>query len=117
MSADELSYAGAVVGDYLYSVKTWFYNNKNDDESIVGKKFWWTMTPVQSSYYSSNVIIPRVIIGTGELNGIGQGEIAMSTINGTLAIRPVISLKSCTVYKSGDGSADNPYEIEMNGGC
>ena len=117
MSADELSYAGAVVGDYLYSVKTWFYNNKNDDESIVGKKFWWTMTPVQSSYYSSYVIIPRVIIGTGELNGIGQGEIAMSTINGTLAIRPVISLKSCTVYKSGDGSADNPYEIEMNGGC
>ena len=117
ISADELSYAGGVVGNYLYSVKTWFYNNKNDDESIVGNKFWWTMTPVQSSYNSSNVIIPRVIIGTGELNGIGQGEIAMATVNGSIAIRPVISLKSCTVYKGGDGSADNPYEIEMNGGC
>ena len=29
----------------------------------------------------------------------------------------VTSLKSCVQWKSGDGSADNSYEIEMNGGC
>ena len=31
--------------------------------------------------------------------------------------RPVISLKSCVQWKSGDGSAENPYEIVENGGC
>ena len=31
-----------------------------------------------------------------------------------LAVRPVISIKGNSAYKSGDGSASNPYEIEMN---
>lgn len=30
---------------------------------------------------------------------------------------PVTSLKSCVQWKSGDGLAESPYEIEMNGGC
>ena len=32
-------------------------------------------------------------------------------------VRPVTSLKSCVQWKSGDGSASNPYEIVENGGC
>ena len=32
--------------------------------------------------------------------------------------RPVISLKSCVKYSSGDGSANNPYTIlETTSGC
>ncbi len=31
-----------------------------------------------------------------------------------LAVRPVISVKGDSLWKSGDGSASNPYEIEMN---
>ena len=34
-----------------------------------------------------------------------------------LSVRPATSLKSCVTWKSGDGSRNNPYEIEMNGGC
>lgn len=29
-------------------------------------------------------------------------------------IRPVINIKSNSIWKSEDGSASNPYEIEMN---
>lgn len=32
----------------------------------------------------------------------------------TPVIRPVISIKSNYIWKSEDGSASNPYEIEMN---
>lgn len=31
-----------------------------------------------------------------------------------LAVRPVIGIKGNSPYKSGDGSASNPYEIKMN---
>lgn len=32
-------------------------------------------------------------------------------------VRPAISLKSCVKWFRGNGSANSPYEIEMNGGC
>ena len=32
-------------------------------------------------------------------------------------VRPTISLKACTLWSQGDGSASNPYEIALNGGC
>ena len=35
-------------------------------------------------------------------------------VNLTYAVRPVISLKSSVVYKSGDGTASSPYEIVLN---
>lgn len=31
-----------------------------------------------------------------------------------LAVRPVIGIKGNSAYKSGNGSASNPYEIKMN---
>ena len=32
----------------------------------------------------------------------------------SLAVRPVISIKGDSLWKSGDGSSSNPYEIKMN---
>ena len=32
-------------------------------------------------------------------------------------VHPTISLKACTLWSQGDGSASNPYEIALNGGC
>ena len=32
-------------------------------------------------------------------------------------IRPVLSLKSCVTYVSGDGSSDNPYTVTLDNAC
>ena len=33
------------------------------------------------------------------------------------SIRPVLSLKSCVTYVSGDGSSDNPYAVTLDNVC
>ncbi|MCI6350038.1 MAG: hypothetical protein MR779_03945, partial [Tenericutes bacterium] len=50
-------------------------------------------------------------------NNVYPGYIAAAKVNTTPVVRPVISVKSCALWKSGDGSASNPYEIVENGGC
>ena len=37
--------------------------------------------------------------------------------NADVSIRPVISLKSCVEWTSGNGSSSNPYEIKINSTC
>lgn len=54
-----------------------------------------------------------------------EGATVFAEIDGKLisnwikssGIRPVTSLKSCVQWKSGNGSAENPYEIAENSGC
>ena len=54
---------------------------------------------------------------SGNIMGIGaNGRIGYpdaSNIN-HLAVKPVISIKGDLTYKSGDGSAESPYEIVTN---
>ena len=33
------------------------------------------------------------------------------------AVRPVISIKSCTTWKSGNGAWDTPYEASIDSNC
>ena len=33
------------------------------------------------------------------------------------AVRPVLSLKSCVAWKSGDGTVSSPYEVEIDDTC
>lgn len=47
-------------------------------------------------------------------NGVIEEKYNIDVNEFSLAVRPVISIKGNSAYKSGDGSASNPYEIEMN---
>ena len=46
------------------------------------------------------------------------GYLGWDGVYNTRAVRPVTSLKSCVLWKSGDGSPEKPYEIEeTESGC
>ena len=102
ITADEIAFAGGV---YDISSNAWFNNNALK-ENIIGNNFWWTMSP---AHCSSGGTFCRVY-------SIENKKI--STLqSGTPAIRPVISLKSCVEWSSGNGSPDNPYEVSIDSNC
>ena len=45
------------------------------------------------------------------------GYLAMSDLYAINGVRPVVSLKSCIKYSTGNGTSETPYEIVENGGC
>ena len=99
MTADEASFAG---GYYNSDSTPYYYYNSNNSSSIDQYSFW-TMTPTYSDSSESRVyyVYKRL------------DSCSLAPIFGDL-IRPVISIKGNSPYKSGNGSASNPYEIEMN---
>ena len=67
-----------------------------------------------SPCYSSKSLAYGVIIG-GNVTG---GSSTFAEVHTSVGVRPVVSLKSCVKYASGDGSASNPYTIEETAsGC
>ena len=106
MTADEVAYAGGVFYTESKYPFYWVYNNA-DNISITNSIIWWTMTPNSGS--------PNLSAGGGSWFGVNTtkpGRIGNPGRIDPLAVRPVISLKADMVYKSGDGSAEAPYEIE-----
>ena len=106
MTADEVAYAGGVFYTESKYPFYWVYNNA-DNISITNSIIWWTMTP--------NFGSPNPSSGGGSWFGVNTtkpGRIGNPGRIDPLAVRPVISLKADMVYKSGDGSAEAPYEIE-----
>ena len=106
MTADEVAYAGGVFYTESKYPFYWVYNNA-DNISITNSIIWWTMTPNSGS--------PNLSTGGGSWFGVNTtkpGRIGNPGRINPLAVRPVISLKADMVYKSGDGSAEAPYEIE-----
>ena len=99
MTADEASFAG---GYYNSDSTPYYYYNSNNSSSIDQYSFW-TMTPTYSDSSESRVYYVYKRLASSPV----------APIFGDL-IRPVISIKGNSPYKSGDGSASNPYEIEMN---
>ena len=105
MTADEIAFAGGVAIQTMNTPYAWFMSNS------VGTKVstaWWSLSPIiwGGSYatvwrwYSSNACLNRDLVSD------------------TITVRPAISLKSCTLYGTGDGSATNPYTIlETESGC
>ena len=106
MTADEISYAGGV---YNTKAPMWYYTNSSYS-SIIGSYYWWLLSP--NSY---NAGFPMLYTITGSQNP-GNFRVGRSDLS-SVYVRPVTSLKSCVQWKSGDGSASNPYEIVENGGC
>ena len=104
MTVDEIVYAGGKNPEST----TWYYYN-SDKQSSTGSYDWWLISPYTSSrgWHVQN----------SYLNGYNKnanGIPYLKTINDTDSVRPVISIKGDSLWKSGDGSASNPYEIEMN---
>ena len=104
MTADEISYAGGVWGTNLPVPYAWYYKNANDNSSIGVADWWYLMSPM------------GLVENIGCLSRVGNskspGNLEYTHSNPIRPVRPVISLKKELLYKSGDGSATNPYEIQ-----
>ena len=106
MTADEVSFAGGLYGA---NTPTWYYYNSVNGSST-GSKFWWLLSPLDSSTSGSSMFIVRGSSNPGRLN--------YNYVNSNNGVRPALSLKSCVKYSSGDGSASDPYTIkETTSGC
>ena len=101
MTADEVAYAGGKAGSEVSEV--WYYLNSNGG-SIIGSTWWWLMSPYFWSDDGSGVWSVRGSSSPGHLSYVG--------VDHSYGVRPVISLKGNLVWKSGDGSSNNPYEVE-----
>ncbi len=105
MTADEISYAGGVNDT---EAPMWYYTNSSL-ESSTGTQWWWSLSP--STMFGGYVISWPV---GGSAN---PGYLYGHNVDNSLGVRPAVSLKACVQWKSGDGSAESPYEIAENGGC
>ncbi len=128
MTADEVTYAGSVYFDYRSTpLKGYYYTNSVGGAIVGNDNRWWTMSP---TIYSNNNIYGRQESCFGVFNmtkyvlnkvysdtSAEIGQLLLGITTESEVVRPVISLKSCTLWKSGDGSATSPYEIALNGGC
>ena len=107
MTVDEMVFAGAVFGDDGYDT-LWTYNNSNN-ASITGTSNWWTMSP---SWYNQGMSL-NIVYGSKNPGKL----ISTNVTSTTTVVRPVISLKYCTQYSSGDGSSSNPYTVSASTSC
>ena len=109
MTIDELSYAGGAYKAKLTTPYAWYYTNENG-KSITGSEDSWSLSP---SFWNS--------ASSGDWRWGGSSEPGYLSYNSAdlaYAVRPAISLKSCTKWASGDGSSSNPYTIqETASGC
>ena len=65
---------------------------------------WWTLSP---SYYGSMNAVGSRLNNSGKLEGF-------YAVVHVLGVRPSVSLKKNTRYMDGDGTAENPYVIDMD---
>ena len=106
MTADEIAYAGGV---YATNAPMWYYTNSSL-ESSTGTTDWWSLSPNYWSGYYANSWGVR---GSGD-----PGRLSYSGVFSLRGVRPAVSLKSCTLYSTGNGTSETPYEIvETSSGC
>ena len=105
ITADEVAFAGGVYG--IKNDKVWYYLNNKNNPSINHVGEWWSMTgDAYNDTYSTIQTIEPARIGY-------EGFISShSVLYNAKSFRPVITLNGENLWKSGDGSASNPYEIQ-----
>ena len=103
MTADEVAFAGGLYGA---TAPMWYYTNSSL-ESSTGSTYWWLLSP---DSWDGNVDATYVFGVSGSSNP-GRLGYSVPVYDNTYGVRPVISLKSDVLYKTGDGSANSPYEI------
>ena len=100
MTSDEIIYAGGIfTGTPIDGL--WYTQNSAGNN--VNSSNWWTLSP---RYFSGDTAFPYEVETGGNL--IGEGG-----AGSILGVRPVISLKGNLIWKSGDGSSESPYEVEL----
>jgi len=106
MTADEIAFAGGVAKTKMNTPYAWFTINSAGSQVST---YWWSLSPVWwGDENSSSVWYWR--FDSAYLN---EGIVFVPC-----TVRPVLSLKSCTLYSTGDGTAETPYEIvETSSGC
>ena len=108
MTADEVAFAGGVNMSSDSTTTYYYYNSANG--SSTGTYYWYLMTPWSVSYNKINSDSYVFFVGGSSLPGkLLSGNTTVSYASHV--VRPVISLKGNNKWKSGDGSASNPYEI------
>ena len=102
LAGDEAMYAGIVNLDDN-QLSNSYLNFNNNNQLSTGGNYWWTMS---SCWFNGEN--PYVVYIPGNIN---PGYSVGSGVGRDMAVRPVISLRKELLYKSGDGSATNPYEV------
>ena len=105
MTADEVAFAGGVLN--ITSGNTYFVINSNKTYSVGEVNRWWLMSPNMHSG------VPKMF-GISWNNGPVLSSDFISSDTYSLYVRPVISLAGDNAWKSGDGTAENPYQIKIN---
>ena len=107
MTADEIAYAGGVARK---NAPMWYYTNSTL-ESSTGTTYWWSLSP--GYLLNGNVAGSWLVGGSGNPGYLSYGHVL--SVSG---VRPVVSLKSCIKYSTGNGTSETPYEIvETSSGC
>ena len=105
MTADEINIAGGLA---FNNAPTYYYLNSTGG-SITGTQWWWSFSPLHWVGRSS------IVWGVGGSDY--PGYLGYNNVNISNGVRPAISLKTCTLWTSGDGSPEKPYEISTTSGC
>ena len=110
ITMDEVYYAGGYRAN-----NTSYYIAQN---ASTGANFWWTMSPY---YWLSNNSSAYMFMVGGAPNVVGgssdTGDLNYIRVNYTGGVRPVISLKSCVLASGGNGTASDPYTVELPESC
>ena len=104
MTADEIAFAGGVAHIEMNTPYAWYYTNANG-ESIIENTVWWSLSP---SAWSESVSRVWVAMDTGYPGVFTNGSYVGDVSGGA---RPAISLKTYTLWTSGNGAPETPYEI------
>ena len=107
MTADEIAFAGGVAYQEMNTPYAWFISNSAGTQVSTS---WWTLSPAR---WGDGIASVFYMYGSSN-----PGNLSVDTVFSTLGVRPAISLKSCTLYSTGNGSASAPYTIkETTSGC
>ncbi len=104
MTADEVTYAGGrhigcIDGGVEGLLTTW-YSLNSKKEGATDTTWWFLLSPAVADSTAYNFHMYH------------EGCLGVySSVGNIWGVRPVISLKSDVLYKLGDGSASNPYEV------
>ena len=110
MTIDEAIFAG---GKGPETSTTWYYYNSKK-ESSTNTTDWLLLSPSRFNSLPVGIVFHIHNSYLGAQSGNTYGMPLSESVSGTYAVRPVISIKGELLWKSGDGSPSNPYEIEMN---
>ena len=110
MTGDEVMYAGGVRMVSLDSPYAWYYTN-SAGQNVAGYDGWWLMTPEAWQPESTYPYVHCVLASKA------PARLILTVVTDDFLIRPVISLKYCTKYSSGNGTPTNPYQVSIDSTC